>query len=72
MPVPQSDVRVGGIYSAGDNQHRRVIKIENGFVSWDSRGGNVLNDWSPGHNLTRPTPLEKFAEDCTGIVSIPS
>lgn len=72
MPVKQPDVCVGGIYSAGNNQERRVTKIEKGYVYWDSRGGNVQNDWSPGHTLSRPTPLDKFAMDCTGIVSIPS
>jgi len=72
MPVPLSDVRVGGIYSAGNNQHRKVVKIKDGSVYWDSRGGNVLNDWSPGHTLARPTPLDKFARDCTGIISLPS
>ncbi len=72
MSIPQSDVRVGGIYSAGNNQHRKVVAIENGYVHWDSRGGNVQNDWAPGHPKSSPTPLAKFGEDCTGVISLPS
>jgi hypothetical protein len=30
MPIDQSKVRVDGIYSAGNNQHRKVVRIESG------------------------------------------
>jgi len=71
MPVDQSKIVVGGIYATANNQERKVTKIENGYVHWDSRGGNVQNDWSPGHTKAGPTPLTKFAEDCARIVSVP-
>jgi len=72
MPVDQSKIVVGGIYATANNQERKVTKIENGYVHWDSRGGNVINDWSPGTTKARPTPIAKFAEDCNSIVSLPS
>jgi hypothetical protein len=72
MPIDQSKVRVDGIYSAGNNQHRKVVRIESGNVYRESRSGNLQNDWAPGHTLASPTPVAKFAEDCTGIISLPS
>jgi hypothetical protein len=71
MPITQTDVVVGGIYATESNQERRVTRIENGTVFYESRGGNVKNDWSPGHTLANPPSLENFAAACSRVVSRP-
>lgn len=37
-------------------------QIKDGKVCYESRGGNVKNEWSFGHTLATPPSLEKFAE----------
>jgi hypothetical protein len=67
MPIPQSDVRVGGIYSAGNNQERRVIKIENGRVYYETRSGKEpKSDWGIVGSPTKANPptLATFAKAC--------
>jgi len=71
MPISISDVVVGGIYVAGDNQERRVTKIEDGKAHYESRSGNLKNEWSYGHAKTNPPSLESFAQACTSVVSKP-
>lgn len=71
MAILESDVVVGGIYATSSNQHRRVTKIEGGNVHYESRGGNVQNEWSYGHTKAAPPSLEKFAEACSEVISKP-
>ena len=71
MSITQADVVVGGIYATENNQERRVTRIENGTVFYESRGGNVESDWSHGHTLANPPALENFAAACTRVVSRP-
>ena len=44
MPISISDVVVGGVFVAGANQERRVTKIEDGKVYFESRSGNIKNE----------------------------
>jgi hypothetical protein len=69
MPIPVSEVVVGGIYATERNQERRVSRIENGRVIYESRGGNVQNEWSPGHTLANPPSIENFAAGCSRVIS---
>lgn len=71
MPIDISDVVVGGVYSTANNQERRVTKIDNGKVFYESRGGNVQNEWSPGHTLASPPSIENFAEACDNVIPQP-
>ncbi len=71
MPISISDVVVGGIYVAGANQERRVTKIEGEKVHYESRSGNIKNDWIYGHAKGIPPSLESFAQACTSVVSKP-
>jgi hypothetical protein len=71
MPISVSEVVVGGIYATESNQERRVIKIENGRVIYESRGGNVKNAWSPGHTIDSPPTVENFTAACSRIISKP-
>lgn len=71
MPIDTSEVVVGGVYSTADNQERLVSRIENGKVFYESRGGNVKNDWSPGHTLANPPSIENFAAACDNVISMP-
>ena len=72
MPIPVSEVVVGGIYATANNQERRVTRIENRKVIYESRGGNVKNDWGPGSTLANPPSLEIFAEACDRVISKPT
>jgi len=63
MSILISEVLVGGICKTTNNQERKVTKIENGKVYYDSRGGNVKNEWSGGHTLATPPTIEKFVND---------
>ena len=71
MSIDISEVVVGGVYSTANNQERRVTKIEDGKVFYDSRGGNVKSDWSPGHTLAKPPSIENFADACDKVISKP-
>ena len=71
MAIDISDVVVGGVYSTANNQERRVSRIENGNVFYESRGGNVKNDWSPGHTLANPPSIANFADACDNVISMP-
>jgi len=71
MPILKSEVVVGGVYATDNNQERRVTKIENGKVYYESRGGNVNSAWSPGHPLANPPSIETFAAACSRVISKP-
>ncbi|MGH8612419.1 MAG: hypothetical protein ACREYF_10355 [Gammaproteobacteria bacterium] len=70
MPIPTSEVVVGGVYATSNNQERRITKIEAGKGHYESRGGNVKNDWSYGHAKASPLSLESFAEACDKVISV--
>ena len=69
MPIQETEVVVGGIYEAGNNQQRKVTKIKDGKVFYSSRGGNVKNDWAPGHTLANPPSIKTFADACSKKLS---
>lgn len=69
MPIQISDVVVGGIYATANNQERRVSRIDQGKVFYESRGGNENNEWAPGHTLASPPSIESFADACDRIIS---
>ena len=71
MPIPAPEVVVDGIYATANNQERRVSRIENGKVFYESRGGSAKNAWSPGHTLANPPSIEDFATACSRVVSKP-
>jgi hypothetical protein len=68
MPIKISDIVVGGVYATTSNQERRVTAIEDDKVFYESRGGNVKNEWGPGHTLASPPSVEKFAEACDSVI----
>ena len=71
MPIQISEVVEGGHYLAGDEQERRVTKIEDGKVWYDSRSYRLKNEWSFGHAKTIPASIESFAESCYQVLSKP-
>jgi hypothetical protein len=72
MPISAVDVVVGGIYATATNQHRRVVKIVGNKVYYDSRGGNVMSAWGPGHLKSSPPSLESFVAACERVISKPA
>jgi hypothetical protein len=44
MSIQISEVVVGGHYLAGDEQERRVTKVEDGKVWYDSRSYRLKNE----------------------------
>ena len=71
MAINVNDVVVGGIYKTSNNQERRITSIANGRVHYESRGGNVKNQWSPGHTKSNPPSIQNFADACEEVVSKP-
>lgn len=69
MAIAASDVVVGGKYRTSNNQERRVTDIINGKVYYDSRGGNVKNQWAPGHSKSNPPTIASFAAACEEVIS---
>ncbi|GAB6051721.1 hypothetical protein JCM17960_05410 [Magnetospira thiophila] len=60
MSITESDVAVGKCYATTTNQHRRVVAIDGGKVTYESWGGNVLNTGAP---LSRNTAkIETFVD----------
>lgn len=71
MPIPVSEVVVNGIYGTDSNQERRVSKIENGKVFYESRSGNFQSEWLPGHTLANPPSIDTFSEACSRVILKP-
>lgn len=71
MSILLSDVVVNGVYATEGNQERRVLKVVGGKVFYESRGGNVKNEWAPGHTLANPPSIDAFAEACSHVISKP-
>ena len=71
MPIQLDKVVMGGRYLAGDEQERRVTKIENGKVYYESRSYRLKNEWSPGHAITMPPSIDSFADACYEILEVP-
>ena len=71
MPILETQVVVGRIYATPTNQQRRVTKIKDGKVYYDARGGNVQNDWGPGHIYANPPTLHTFAQACNRVTLLP-
>ena len=72
MAIAELDVVVGGIYATASNQERRVKKIVNGKIEYESRGGNVRSAWGFGSPKSALPTLKKFAEDCDRVISKPA
>ena len=62
MSLKITDIVVGGIYKTANNQERKVTDIKDDKVYYESRGGNIKNEWSYGHTLASPPSIENFAE----------
>ena len=71
MPISVSDVAVGGHYLSGDEQERRVTKIEGDKVWYESRSYRLKNEWSFGHAKTLPPSIASFCEACYQVLSKP-
>lgn len=71
MSISHSDIVVGGHYLAGDDQERRVTKLETGKVWYESRSYRLKNEWSFGHVATIPLSIEIFCEACHKVLSKP-
>jgi len=52
MPIDESNVAEGKCYATSTNQHRRVVAIKDGKVTYESWGGNVTNTGAPLHRNT--------------------
>ena len=52
MSIAPQDLQVGRCYATPENQHRRITKIEDGKVTYESWGGNVGYQ---GGSLSRTT-----------------
>jgi len=71
MAISTKDIGVGGIYATAGNQERRVVKIENGRVHYEARGGKVKNKWAPGHAKAKAPTLAAFAKACEKVIEKP-
>lgn len=68
MPINEKDIVVGGIYKTPNSQLRRVIEIKKGKVSWECKSENYqARPWRLGHTKASPSPIAKFAKDCSEI-----
>ena len=52
MPINESTVAIGKCYATSTNQHRRVVAIKDGNVTYESWGGNVMNTTEPLQRTT--------------------
>ena len=57
MAILEYDLVVGGVYSTLNNHKRRVIRMDQEKV-YESRGGNVKNEWGFGATLANPPSLQ--------------
>src|SRR4051794_453992 len=60
MGIEVSKVAAGRCYETSMKRLRRLVKVEDGHVWWDSRAPFGW-EWLPGHPKTAPTPIERFA-----------
>lgn len=68
MGISPSEIVVGGHYLAGDEQERRITKIENGKVWYQSRSYRLKNEWFFGHAVTIPPSIGTFCEACHQVL----
>lgn len=71
MPIQVDKVVVGGHYLAGNEQERRVTKIENGKVWYEARSYRSKKEWHPGHAITVPPSIDSFAQSCYEVLEVP-
>lgn len=71
MPISEGDLVVGGVYATANNQERQALKIEDGKVSYNARGGNVKSDWHLGHAINNPPSIKTFIEAVDHVISKP-
>ena len=70
MPIDSAEVEIGGIYSAGNGQIRKVIGLldnRNGDtkVEYEAKSGNIRNrKFELGHNKSQPPSLDSFCNAC--------
>jgi len=57
MPILESDGVVEGAYATPKNQERRVIRMDQ-EKGYETRGGNVKNEWGFGATLANPPSLQ--------------
>jgi len=70
MPITEDEIIVGHCYETPGKQQRRVVKIEDGKVTYESWGGNVQNT-SP--SLTRNTAkADTFADAVDKSITCPA
>ena len=69
MPIAIAEIIVGRCYATANNQHRRILSIEENKVTYESWGGNVKNYQEP---LTRNTVnIQGFAESVDRVIDCP-
>ncbi len=65
MPLTAQEVIKGQCYATSNNQHRRVIDIDGDTVTYESRGGNVSNEW----NTKIKVNIDNFAQSVDRVIS---
>ncbi len=70
MPIPESEVVVGGLYALSNNQERRVTAIEGGKVRYEVRV-DPKSAWIEGSHAANPPKLKTFAKACGHRIAKP-
>lgn len=67
------DIKIGHCYKTDNNQHRRVVAIEDGHVRYYSRGGNTNQGWEwGGGTKANPAALQTFADAVVAEIDCPA
>jgi len=72
MPIPTSKVLLCRCYTTKNKkgQHRRVLGISNGNVTYESWGGGV--GYRPGSLSRQTVSIERFAADVDREINCPT
>ncbi len=57
------DIKTGHCYATADNQHRKVTRIADGKVWYDTYGADVPGTWKPAHAADAAPSLGAFARE---------
>lgn len=69
MALTPNDIAAGKSYKTAGNQYRKVLKIEDGKVTYETGGSDAAQrKKDPSPNRPPPVSIEKFAADVVAEV----
>jgi hypothetical protein len=63
--MQSNEIKAGHCYATGENQHRKVTRIDSGKVWYETYRADVPGTWEPAHAVDAAPSLQSFAAEVT-------